>query len=91
MTTAREDALGGLQSLASKRRLKVAVVVDRVGAFMPPVGIGFYVACSVAGSRVEVAARAMLPLLIVLIAAVVAIAFVPAITLAVPRLLGSAL
>ncbi len=69
----------------------VLILAMGVGAFMPPVGIGFYVACSVAGSRVEVAARAMLPLLIVLIAAVVAIAFVPGITLAVPRLLGSAL
>jgi tripartite ATP-independent transporter DctM subunit len=69
----------------------VLILAMGVGAFMPPVGIGFYVACSVAGARVEVAARAMLPLLIVLIAAVVAIAFIPGITLAVPRLFGSAL
>ncbi len=69
----------------------VLILAMGVGAFMPPVGIGFYVACSVAGSRVEDGAKAMIPLLIVLVAAVLLIAAVPGITLAVPRLLGSTL
>jgi len=59
-----------------------------VGAFMPPVGIGFYVASAVAESRVEAAAKTMVPYLIVLVASIVLIAFVPWITLAVPRLVG---
>jgi tripartite ATP-independent transporter DctM subunit len=69
----------------------VLILAMGVGAFMPPVGIGFYVACAVVEARVEVAARAMLPYLIVLLLAIVLIAFVPWITLSVPRLLGSPL
>jgi C4-dicarboxylate transporter DctM subunit len=52
------------------------------------VGIGFYVAASVAGSRVEPAARTMVPFIVVLVAAVVLIAFVPGIAMVVPGLLG---
>ncbi len=69
----------------------VLILAMGVGAFMPPVGIGFYVACAVVEGRVEVAARAMVPYLIVLLLAIVLIAFVPWITLSVPRLLGSPL
>lgn len=65
----------------------VLILAMGVGAFMPPVGIGFYVACSVAGAKVEDGARAMVPLLLVLVAAVLLIAAVPGITLLVPRLL----
>jgi tripartite ATP-independent transporter DctM subunit len=66
----------------------VLILAMGVGAFMPPVGIGFYVASAVAESRVEAAAKTMVPYLIVLVASIVLIAFVPWITLAVPRLLG---
>ena len=47
-----------------------------------------YLVASVAGSSLESAARAMLPYLIVLVLAVILIAFVPQITLAVPQMLG---
>jgi tripartite ATP-independent transporter DctM subunit len=66
----------------------VLILAMGVGAFMPPVGIGFYVASAVAESRVEAAARTMVPYLVVLVLSVVLIAFVPWITLAVPHLLG---
>jgi tripartite ATP-independent transporter DctM subunit len=66
----------------------VLILAMGVGAFMPPVGIGFYVACAVAESRVEAAARTMLPYLVVLVLGIVLIAFVPGITLAVPHWLG---
>jgi TRAP-type C4-dicarboxylate transport system permease large subunit len=69
----------------------VLILAMGVGAFMPPVGIGFYVACAVAEARVEVAARTMVPYLIVLVLAIGLIAFVPWITLAIPRALGSPL
>jgi tripartite ATP-independent transporter DctM subunit len=69
----------------------VLILAMGVGAFMPPVGIGFYVACAVAEARVEVAARTMLPYLVVLVLAIGLIAFIPWITLSVPRLLGSPL
>jgi tripartite ATP-independent transporter DctM subunit len=57
-----------------------------VGAFMPPLGVGFYVACAVADSKMEGAARRMIPYLIVLVLAVILIAFFPEITLVLPRL-----
>lgn len=65
----------------------VLILAMGVGAFMPPVGIGFYVASAVAGSSVEAAARRMLPFLVVLVLAIGIIAFVPEITLILPRLL----
>ncbi len=66
----------------------VLILAMGIGAFMPPIGIGFYVASAVVGSSVEAAASAMLPFLIVLLLSVLLIAFVPAITLILPRLLG---
>jgi TRAP-type C4-dicarboxylate transport system permease large subunit len=60
---------------------------DRVGITpIPPVGVGFYVSAAVAGSDIEAAAKAMLPYALVLLLAVLLIAFVPDITLIVPRL-----
>jgi tripartite ATP-independent transporter DctM subunit len=65
----------------------VLILAMGVGAFIPPIGIGFYVSAAVAGSEIESAAKAMLPYMVVLIASVLLIAFVPDITLIVPRLL----
>ena len=65
----------------------VLILAMGVGAFMPPVGIGFYVAAAVAGAKVEPAARAMLPFLAVLVAAVLLIALIPQLSLVVPHLL----
>ena len=64
----------------------VLILAMGVGAFIPPIGIGFYVSASVVGSDLELAARAMVPYAAVLVLAVLLIAFVPAITLAVPAL-----
>ena len=64
----------------------VLILAMGVGAFIPPIGIGFYVSASVVGSDLESAARAMVPYAAVLVLAVLLIAFVPAITLAVPAL-----
>jgi tripartite ATP-independent transporter DctM subunit len=58
------------------------------GIFMPPIGIGFYVSCAVSESRLEGSAKAMLPYLAALIAGIALIAFVPSITLALPKLLS---
>ncbi len=60
-----------------------------VGAFIPPIGVGFYVSAAVAGADIESAARTMIPYAIVLVLALLLIAFVPDITLIVPRLLGA--
>ena len=65
----------------------VLILAMGIGAFMPPIGIGFYVAVSVAEANLEGSARAMLPYLAVLLLAVLLIAFVPSITLFLPHLL----
>ncbi len=68
----------------------VLILAMGVGAFIPPIGVGFYVSAAVAGSDIESAARTMLPYAVVLVLAVLLIAFVPQITLVLPHLLGDA-
>jgi len=65
----------------------IMILAMGVGIFIPPIGIGFYVCCTVSESRLEATGRAMLPYFAVLIAGVLVVAFVPWFTLAVPRLL----
>jgi tripartite ATP-independent transporter DctM subunit len=65
----------------------VLILAMGVGAFIPPIGVGFYVSAAVAGSDIESAARTMIPYAVVLVLAVLLIAFVPEITLVLPRLL----
>jgi tripartite ATP-independent transporter DctM subunit len=65
----------------------IMILAMGVGIFIPPIGIGFYVSCSVSESRLEATGRAMLPYLAVLIIGVLVVAFVPWFTLAVPRLI----
>jgi tripartite ATP-independent transporter DctM subunit len=66
----------------------VLILAMGVGAFVPPIGVGFYVSAAVAGSSIEDAAHTMIPYVIVLVLAVLLIAFVPGITLALPHALG---
>ena len=66
----------------------VIILSMGIGIFIPPIGIGFYIACTVTGSRVEAASKAMVPYLIVLILGVLAVAFVPWFTHIVPSLVG---
>ena len=65
----------------------VLILAMGVGAFIPPIGVGFYVSASVAGADIESAARTMIPYAVVLVLAVLLIAFVPEITLVLPRVL----
>ena len=57
-----------------------------LGLFVPPFGVGFFIACALGGTSVEGAARAYLPYLAVLLIGLLVVAFVPWITLVVPRL-----
>lgn len=66
----------------------VIILSMGIGIFIPPIGIGFYISCSVSGSAIEPAAKAMVPYLIVLIIGVLTVAFVPWFTHIVPRLVG---
>ncbi|WP_281826052.1 TRAP transporter large permease [Jannaschia rubra] len=59
-----------------------------VGLATPPMGLVLFVASSVSGERVETIARAILPFLAVEVLAILLITYVPAISLALPRLFG---
>lgn len=64
----------------------VMLLAMGIGIFIPPIGICFYISCAVAEANVEATAKTMLPYLAVLIAGVLAVAFVPWFTHAVPQL-----
>ena len=66
----------------------VIILAMGIGIFIPPIGIGFYIACAVTGSRIEPAAKTMVPYLVVLILGVLAVAFVPWFTHVVPSMFG---
>lgn len=59
-----------------------------VGLATPPMGLVLFVASSVSRLGVEVIAREMIPFLIIEIAVIFLITYVPAISLTLPRLLG---
>jgi tripartite ATP-independent transporter DctM subunit len=59
-----------------------------VGLATPPMGLVLFVASSVSGERVERIARAIVPFLLVEVAVIFLITFVPAISMTIPRLTG---
>jgi tripartite ATP-independent transporter DctM subunit len=66
----------------------ILIIAMGVGAFLPPVGVGFYVCCAVARAPLEAASRAMVPYLVVLLVGLVLVAFVPWFTLVLPHYFG---
>jgi tripartite ATP-independent transporter DctM subunit len=64
----------------------IMILAMGVGIFIPPIGIGFYVSCSVSESRLEKTSAAMAPYFIVLMLGVLVVAFVPWFTHAIPNL-----
>jgi tripartite ATP-independent transporter DctM subunit len=64
----------------------IMILAMGIGIFVPPIGIGFYVSCTVSESRLESTARMMLPYLAVLVLGVLVVAFVPSVTLLLPHL-----
>jgi len=66
----------------------VLVIAMGIGLFAPPLGLGLYGACLVGGVPIERTVRPMLAYLALLLACLLLIAFVPAITLLLPRALG---
>ncbi len=59
-----------------------------VGLATPPMGLVLFVASSVSGERVEAISKAILPFLVIHVAVIFLITFVPAISMTVPRLTG---
>ena len=59
-----------------------------VGLATPPMGLVLFVASSVSGERVENIARAIVPFLLVEVATIFLVTYVPAISMTIPRLTG---
>jgi tripartite ATP-independent transporter DctM subunit len=68
----------------------VLLIAMGVGAFLPPLGVGFYIACAIARAPMGPSTRAMVPYVAVLLAGLLIVTFVPWFTLAVPRAIGLA-
>lgn len=64
----------------------VVVAATGLGLFLPPIGIGLYIACSFANLSVDQTFRAMLPYTAVIAAGIVVLMIFPWLTLVVPRL-----
>jgi len=64
----------------------VIVAAVGIGLFLPPIGVGLFIACGIADVSVDRATRAMMPFVIVLTVGLVIIILVPSITLVLPRL-----
>lgn len=59
-----------------------------IGVILPPVGIALYVACAITHAQVEKASRSLLYYLPVMLGGLLLVAFVPAITTVLPKLLN---
>lgn len=66
----------------------VMIVAMGIGLFAPPLGVGLYGSCAIGNVKVEDTVRVVLKLLLILFVCLLAIAFVPGITMALPRHFG---
>ncbi len=63
----------------------IVVAAIGIGLFVPPVGVGLYIACTFANIRVDQTFRAMLPYLTVLFIGLLVLIAIPWLTLVVPQ------
>lgn len=66
----------------------VCVIASAIGHITPPVGLCLFVGMAISGLPMEKLVRPMLPFIAAIVAVLLLVAFVPATTLWVPRLLG---
>jgi tripartite ATP-independent transporter DctM subunit len=66
----------------------VLIIAMGIGGFMPLAGVGFYVCCAIMRCDIEQASRAMLLYLVVVIAGLLVVAFVPWFALFLPKYFG---
>jgi tripartite ATP-independent transporter DctM subunit len=66
----------------------VVVAATGIGLFLPPIGVGFFIACGIANIPGDRATPAMMPYVYMMCAGLVIVILVPWVTLIVPRLLG---
>src|SRR5215467_886316 len=80
--------IAGKLGLSEMHYALVLIIAMGVGGFMPLAGVGFYVCCAIMRCDIEQASRAMLPYLIVVLAGLLLVAFVPWFALALPKYFG---
>jgi len=80
--------IAGKLGLSELHYALVLIIAMGIGGFMPLAGVGFYVCCAIMRCDIEQASRAMLPYLIVVLAGLVIVAFVPWLALALPKYFG---
>jgi len=66
----------------------IIIVNLAVGMTTPPVGVNLFVACQVAGLRIEQILKSMLPFYFVLLVDIALVTYLPQLSLWLPRLLG---
>ena len=66
----------------------VVVAATGIGLFLPPIGVGFFIACGIANIPGDRATPAMMPYVYMMCAGLLIVILVPWVTLIVPRLLG---
>jgi tripartite ATP-independent transporter DctM subunit len=80
--------IAGKLGLSEMHYALVLIIAMGIGGFMPLAGVGFYVCCAIMRCDIEGASRAMLPYLVVVLAGLLLVAFVPWFALALPRYFG---
>jgi tripartite ATP-independent transporter DctM subunit len=66
----------------------VVVAATGIGLFLPPIGVGFFIACGIARISADRATGAMMPYIVMMCLGLMVVILVPWVTLIVPRLLG---
>src|SRR6516162_3466093 len=80
--------IAGKLGLSEMHYALVLIIAMGIGGFMPLAGVGFYVCCAIMRCDIEQASRAMLPYLIVVLAGLLLVAFLPWFALALPKYFG---
>jgi tripartite ATP-independent transporter DctM subunit len=80
--------IAGKLGLSELHYALVLIIAMGVGGFMPLAGVGFYVCCAIMKCDIESASRAMVPYLIVILAGLLIVAFVPWFALFLPHYFG---
>jgi C4-dicarboxylate transporter DctM subunit len=65
----------------------VVVAATGIGLFLPPIGVGFFIACGIARVSVDRASGAMMPYVVMMCLGLLVVILVPWVTLIVPALL----
>ncbi len=63
----------------------VVVAATGIGLFLPPMGVGFFISCSIANTSVDRASRTMMPYILMMCVGLLVVILFPWVTLVLPR------